>query len=55
MEYITYNRECGFNIINLDYDDIEDADEFLDYDSNIIDYASEIDPIILDRIRGLLK
>lgn len=53
-EFVTYS-ECGFNIVSLDVDTLEEADEICSYDEKVLDFADEFDSVILERIRALLR
>lgn len=50
MEWLTYNQECGFNIVEAD--DQQSA-EMLG-DGLALDTIDEIDDVIVKRIRELL-
>ena len=48
MEWLTYNRECGFNIVEAK--DEESAENF---DYEVLDSIEEVDEQIIKRIREL--
>jgi len=53
MKYLTYDTSVGFNIIESDCKDINDARDI--DDENIIDYLDDIDSQIVNRIKELLQ
>lgn len=52
-KYITYSTSRGFNIIESEYNNINDARD--NDNDDIIEYVSEMNPKIVEVIRGLLK
>ena len=52
-EYLVYNRESGFTFVFAE--NIEEADEKYSYDYNVLDETTELDSVILERIRELIK
>lgn len=52
MKYLTYNTSVGFNIIESDYEDINDARD--NDNEDIIDYLDDIDEQIVKRIKELI-
>ena len=53
MEFVTYNRNSGFNIIECM--DEQSAEMMTGQESICLDSVDEFDDVILDRIRELLN
>ena len=50
MEWLTYSRECGFNIVEADNEELAE-----DVDTIVLDSIEEVDEQIVKRIRKLIK
>ena len=50
MEWLTYNRECGFNIVNAEGEQEAEKGECI-----VLDKVEEVDSKIIKRIRELLE